>query len=152
MRKTSLLIPLAALSKITKLVVTGHDHLPREIEANGMRVIVTGSMQPYAFGEEPKDEADPMYVTLTLDQLEQQRNDLSDRCVRVHLYPGETLPTDIDCLQLTAKKVTADGEEESLDVDLGTFDMNALFVEAFKDVDPTITAEMTAKFKELRHA
>ena len=57
---------------------------------------------------------------------------------------------DVDCLQLTAKKVRMDGEEENLDVDLGSFDMDALFKDAFKDVDADITAEMTGRFRELR--
>jgi DNA repair exonuclease SbcCD nuclease subunit len=145
------LIPLEALSKITPLVVTGHDHLPREFEANGMKIIVTGSMQGYAHGEEAEEE---MYWTFTREQME--RVDVSllkDKCVRVLLNPGETLPVDIDCFQLTGKRVGVD-EEVSLDVDMGTFDMDVLFRDAFahEGVDPEITAEMTAKFKELRHA
>jgi DNA repair exonuclease SbcCD nuclease subunit len=141
-------IPLATLSVETKLVITGHDHKPREFAAGDTRVLVWGSMQPLAHGEEPEDAVDPMYVTLTTEELA-QRTDLHGKCVRILLQPGEVLPTDIDCLQLTAKRIGVE-EEQNLDVDLDGFDMNVLFDQAFSDVDPGITDEVRAKFKELR--
>ncbi len=40
--------------------ITGHDHNARELEIDGLKVIVTGSMQPYSHGE---DAAGVMYET-----------------------------------------------------------------------------------------
>lgn len=148
------LLPSDELAKMTKLVVTGHDHTPQEFwtAEDGLHVIVIGSMQPYAHGEESEEEQTlaPMYVTMDLKGLEEASPEfLKGRCVRVLLQPGEVLPDDIDCLQLTAKRV---GQEvEDISVDMGDFDMDALFTNAFKDVDADITTEFKTKFKELRH-
>lgn len=142
------LIPSNVLDRHTNLIVTGHDHRPRQ-DGN---VICIGSMQPYAFGEEDPTAADAMYMDLTLLALQQIKIDLSQKCVRVWLNPGEALPSDIDCLQLTARRTTSTGEDDDLQVELGEFDMDALFRQAFEDegVDEAVTAEIFGKFKEAR--
>jgi hypothetical protein len=164
------LIPIQELSDITDLAVTGHDHKPRKLGLSGhdggiirfdhgdarLRVIGTGSMQPYAHGEEADFEIDPLYLTETLEQVEYCRSlqpeFFKDKCLRILLQPSEVLPDDLDCLQLTAKRVGAEGEDENLDVELGEFNMEALFSKEFETagVRPDIAAIFKAKFLEVR--
>lgn len=85
---------------------SGHYHIPGEYEIDGIVVNCTGSMEPYSHGEDPNGE---IYVTVTLAQLEQANpSDIRDKCVRVLLNDGEELPTGIDCLALTPKRVALD--------------------------------------------
>lgn len=144
-------IPVEALKKKTKKVFTGHDHNARDRTLDGLDVTVTGSMQPYSHGE---DKHGFMYVTMTLAELEKiEPAVVKDKCIRVLLEDGETLPDDIDCLQLTAKRVSS-SEEEDTTVELGDFDMEGLFYEAFQEaaVSDDVMAEMLEKFHAERAA
>jgi DNA repair exonuclease SbcCD nuclease subunit len=132
------LIPINRLKDITGLVVTGHDHNARTL-FDGL-VHVTGSMQPYSFAEDAEGE---LYVTLNLDELEGR--DLRDRCVRVVLRPGESVPDDLDCLQLTVKKLTEDQVEQ---VELGQFDMKAIFDQAMEGVSEGLQATCWEKMRQ----
>lgn len=107
------LCPVEALQKAfgeDVVIYSGHYHEERDYEINGVTVHCTGSLQPYAHGE------GDMYVTLTLEEA-LKRDDLADKVVRIRLQPGETLP-DINCLQLTAQRVTEAGEvPDEIDID-----------------------------------
>lgn len=146
------LIPTAALAAagMTK-AYTGHIHQSQEFNRDGVDVVVTGSMQPYAHGEESDDQ---LYTTITKSELEDlDPLWLQSRCVRVVLQPGEILDQEINCLQLTIKKVTA--EEDALpDVSLGDFDMESLFLQAFKDagVSTGVTDRLLSQFANGRLA
>lgn len=84
----------------------GHYHIPGEYEVDGITVNCTGSMEPYSHGEDPNGD---IYVTLTPAQLEAtDPSDLRDKCVRVLLRDGEEMPTGVDCLALTPKRVSGD--------------------------------------------
>lgn len=140
------LIPTDALAKLTKLAISGHVHTPVEFKRNEVRVIMTGSMQPYSFAEDP---AGTLYVTYTLDQLKEQ--DLSDKCVRIRLRQGEELPTDLDCLQLIPKRVD-DGDRPSIEVEFEEFDLKKQFEDACAEegVKDATMKEVWAKLEELR--
>ena len=97
------------------LAVSGHDHLAREEKRDGVHIIVTGSMQPYTHAEDAYGE---FYKTVTLEQLAEI--DATNLNVRVLLKEGESLPADLDCLSLTAKRIT--DEDEKLEVDTSDFD------------------------------
>jgi hypothetical protein len=142
-------VPFEALEKTTGLTITGHDHTPDEMAYNDLIVNCVGSMQPYSHGEDPDGD---IYKTITLTELTQAHPDLyRDLCIRVILNPGEVLPADIDCLQLTAKRIAADGAELP-EVDLGGFNMESLFNDAFaaESVGDEVTEVIKAKFKEAR--
>jgi len=120
-------IPFEKLAELDILeVYNGHEHKPARFTKHGVDVTVVGSLQPYSHGEEIDDT---LYVTLTLSELE-TAGDLSNKCVRVLLEPGETLDQEIDCLQMTIKR-TADAEAEIGEVTLGEFDIDSLFKLAF---------------------
>jgi DNA repair exonuclease SbcCD nuclease subunit len=140
------LIPIEVLSKITTLAVSGHIHLPEEFEQDGVKVIMTGSMQPYNFGE---DRNGDFYVTLTLDEIKDQ--DFSNKCVRIRLRSGEELPTNIDCLQLVATRFTED-KKQSMAVEFGEFDMKKVFEDVCseEDVKEDIMKEVWSKYEEMR--
>jgi DNA repair exonuclease SbcCD nuclease subunit len=129
-----------------KTLVNGHDHVGRRLVQHGVEVIVTGSMEPFTHAE---DKTGDLYVTVTLDEL--AKLDVRNKNVRVLLKDGETLPDDLDCLSLVAKRVidddadrTVDTEEfDSLDLD----DMLALSLDGL-----TVKDSVLSFFKDLRHA
>lgn len=108
-------IPTALFAKHgINLVVNGHDHLARMERRDGVDIIVTGSMEPFTHAE---DKVGELYITTTLEEL--PHLDVTNKNVRVLLKPGETLPDDIDCLSLVAKRVNT---EEDISVDTTEFD------------------------------
>lgn len=124
------LLPAAKLKALgVKEAITGHDHLKRELIMDGLAVTVPGSMQPYSHAEDPEEK---LYVTRSLADVMADPGAFKDKCLRVKLAAGETLTAPIDCLQLT---VVVEGSEEEDDtaVEMGAFDFEKLFVEAFKE-------------------
>ncbi|WP_454287286.1 metallophosphoesterase [Rhizobium arsenicireducens] len=126
-------------------IYTGHIHLPARFTRDGTEVVVVGSLQPYAHGEEADDS---LYVTLRPDEV---TGDLRNKCVRIlGQYDGE-----IDCLQLTYKAEKVNDDEPELEnVTLGDFDMDKLFAEAFAEAGVTSlrTAEVLEQFHSKRSA
>jgi predicted phosphodiesterase len=107
-------IPTKLLAeKQIPLAVSGHDHVARKERRDGVDIIVTGSMQPYTHAE---DKIGEWYVTTSLPIEE----DMTNKNVRVLLKEGETLPTDLECLSITAKRVT--DEDEKVEVDTAEFE------------------------------
>lgn len=126
-------------------VMSGHIH---KAHKNG-NVWFTGSILPLAFGEENDDR---VMQTVDLKTLLEKRELLKDKRVRVILAPGEELPTDIDCLQLIAKRLDAEGgeSENSLEVSLEDFDFKELFM---KELGPSGKAEeLWEKYERLQNA
>lgn len=140
------LIPTNALSKLTRLAISGHIHISEEFERDGVKVIMTGSMQPYNFSE---DSNRTFYVTYTLDEIEDQ--DLSNKCVRILLHPGEELPTDINCLELRWKRFDED-KKQSIEVEFGEYDPRKIFEEVCSEegVKDEIMKEVWLKFEEMK--
>lgn len=107
-------IPTKMMAKMgIKLAISGHDHVARTEKRDGVDIIVTGSMQPYTHAE---DKTGEWYITTSLPI----EGDVTHKNVRVLLKKGETLPEDLDCLSLTAKRVT--DEEEKTEVDTSDWD------------------------------
>lgn len=104
---------------------TGHVHKPETFVRDGVTVHVTGSMQPYAHGEE-SDES--LYVTRTLDEVLADPGAFRNKCLRIDRAPEEP----IDCLQLVVKRTDVD-EDPDLSVQLGDFDIHKLFAQAFTE-------------------
>jgi len=143
------LIPLDKLKTLTKLVVSGHDHVAREYKSGKTKVIITGSMQPYSHAEDPDGKR---YITVDLETCETDFPLYTNKCVRVLLPEGENLPEGIDCLQITSKRLDKD-DEADLEVSFEDgLDVNKLFIECFAEVDPDITAEVKEKWDEVSHA
>lgn len=129
-----------------RTVYTGHVHLPDEFTRDGVKVVQVGSMQPYAHGEDTGE----MYVTLRPEELE--GTDLRDKCVRVLLNRGEPFDQQVDCLQLSFKRV-GDNEDDAVEeVSMGEFDLMALFSQAFEEagVPQTVREKLVERFEEAR--
>lgn len=165
------LIPLQELRGLTKTVYTGHYHLPEKFrvsfnsdeggwtrldEGNNqpfdLSVIVTGSMQPYAHGEDPTGD---LYVTHTAIEVEQcltvDSGYFRNKVLRVLLQPGESFEETVDCLQFSVKRVTNQEEEEDVDVSIGDFEFMRVFdtVMVEFDVPQYLQDELKVQYKTL---
>lgn len=142
------LVPVKELKAVgITEIFNGHVHKKQELERNGIKIHVVGSMQPYAHGEEADEN---LYVTRSLDNL----GDLaqySNRFLRVVLKNGEHLDRDIDALQLVIKR---EGQEDTSGptVTLGEFDIEKLFLDAFTNggVSKDTTEKLHAIFQSRR--
>jgi DNA repair exonuclease SbcCD nuclease subunit len=123
-------------------IYTGHDHKARTLKRDETEVVVVGSMQPYAHGEEPDDS---LYVTVRAEDIT-DTSIFKDKCVRIiGKFDGE-----IDCLQLTFKQEKTNDDDGPIGtVTLGDFDMDKLFAEAFAEAG--VTAARTAQVLEQYH-
>lgn len=148
------LLPLNVLKHCTKLVYNGHIHQDQEYEAEGVTVVVTGSMQPYAHGEDTKDR---WYKTMHLeDALKLTDEELKNLNLRVLLREGEVCP-EFDCLSLVTKRIMDISEEEEGEqeqVELEDFDMDSLFKSSLNEhgVGNNVAAQILAKFAEKKNA
>ena len=89
------------------LVVNGHFHKPTTI-IDPIPIVVTGSMQPYAFGEEiPED--DKYYVTLNIDEikniLDKDSEAFINSNVRIMYNKGDDLLSPFNCYSITYKLI-----------------------------------------------
>ena len=110
---------------------TGHVHKKTVFARDGDTVVVVGSMQPYAHGEESDDK---LYIT-----MDKPEGDLHNKCVR--LTSPSTEP--VDCLQLTVSGQKANDDSSDNTTTLGNFDIEELFREAFKEAG--VSQELTDK-------
>lgn len=109
---------------------TGHDHTARTETLHGLKVTITGSMQPYSHAEDATGE---LYVTLTLTEALARIDELKDKSVRLILGPDEQLDVPIDCLQLQVQRQKGDGADMG-QVDFEEFDLKQLFQQAVNEV------------------
>lgn len=135
------LVPLPILHGMTGRVVTGHDHHKKTlVTPEGTQLVMTGSMQPYAHGEDAEDATDKRYRTVTLAELS-AIPDTRDLCLRVKLRPGEDLPEGLDALQITTVRVQEQFDDTNTpEVDVAAFDLANLFKESCDEqelLDPT---------------
>lgn len=122
------LLPTKELAELGfKEAYTGHDHTRRSFERDGIKVHVVGSMQPYSHAEDPDGQ---FYVTLGLDEIDGQ--DLTNKCVRIRLKPGEVFDQQIDCLQLQVERVEENVDTE-IEVSLGDFNLQKIFDQTIEE-------------------
>ena len=128
------LVPLDVLVDMTDTVVTGHVHTAEMKQIGNLKFYRTGSMLPYAHSEDPQEK---IYVTRTIEQAQEELasnpNVYHNKCLRLVVIEGEELPTEIDCLQLTVKKVQGKNPDDKLEVSMGVFDFKQLFYDSFKE-------------------
>lgn len=123
---------LCAKFKEPLAIYSGHYHEEGLFGVEGVVLQCTGSMQPYTHAEDPNGE---LYVTLSVDEALEHAAELKNKCVRILLEPGQELP-DIDCLQLTQKRVDADVEEVELgEVGIGAFNLSETLADEFREND-----------------
>lgn len=139
-------IPTELLSsKGIKVAFSGHDHLPRVEARHGVTINVVGSLQPYTHAE---DDTNQWYRTVTLDELSDiPEADLGNLNIRVLLKEGESLPEDLDCLSMIAKRVAVNDQGE-IETDTESFDSfdigKALAAAVHEDVRDVIMEKFNA--------
>lgn len=140
------LLPYEVLMDLTDTVITGHVHQPQEfIHSTGLKVIVTGSMEPYTFAE---DIDGKLYKTMTLSQFEStDPTTLRDKYVRVVIAHDANEPEPIDCLGWQVKRLGED--EQSLDVQFETFEFDRVFREVFREAG--VSTEVTESYLSIYH-
>lgn len=116
-----------------KWVHTGHIHCPGITGIDHTLIYKAGSIVPLTFGDALPDSEHMR--TVTLAEYEQELADgLShDRCYRIKLSSGESLPENPDCLQMIPYRENAISEEENISVEYETFDIEKMFHEALDD-------------------
>lgn len=120
------LVPTEALTGVTPLVITGHDHTPAAFERHGVSVIGTGSLQPFTHGEDPVGE---IYRTMGLDDaLALDAEERKTLCLRLVVNHDEVVPpaSELNCRQLDV--VRRDPNAPLVEaLDLGALDMKAIW-------------------------
>lgn len=127
------LLPAAKFVALgVKEAITGHDHTRRNMVMRTLPVLVTGSMQPYSFAEDPDND---LYITCSLLELESFRPEfLKNKCVRVILDKGEHVQQIPDCLQFRTKYIgQADEDDVEIAVTLGDFSFDKIFDEVMTE-------------------
>lgn len=118
-------------------VVTGHYHKPMRIVEQNLEVFVTGSMQPYAFGEERADKVDPMYLTHTTkevaDNLAIDKDFYALKVLRVQLEEDEAPIAAVNCYALTHQSFKNASAEANMNVDVNEFSVEGIFNEVMKE-------------------
>jgi DNA repair exonuclease SbcCD nuclease subunit len=116
-------------------IYSGHYHTAGDYKVGNIVVHCTGSMEPYSHAEDPEGTT---YVTLTLEELKEvDEGDLKDKCVRVLLEEGEEMPTDLDCMALTGKRVTKESADYS-SLDISSFSWKELLDEKLEPLTPVV--------------
>ncbi len=85
-------------------------------------------MVPLAHGEDPGAD---LYVTASLEEVLADPGAYRENCLRVVLQPGESLEVPVDCLQLVVQRAAE--EERGAAVEFASFDLMALFKQAFEE-------------------
>lgn len=125
-------------------VYSGHIHKAHKVA----HVNFVGSILPIAFGEENDNTVMETVDLRTLSEMSE--DDLRNKRIRVVLKEGESLPTDVNCLQLIGKKENKSETEDGvqLDVALEDFDFAKLFKECLAKSGKG--EELWAKYLTLR--
>lgn len=118
------------------VVITGHEHKPKLTLLDDTPVLTSGSMQPYAYGEELPAETE-FYCTLKTEEVNKCLEDNPDyfinSYVRILTQDGDNLPQDFKCLGRTLKALPKKDSNPSLDLESNN--TNPLsFAKAFVDL------------------
>jgi DNA repair exonuclease SbcCD nuclease subunit len=128
------MIPTSGLMNITNEVFTGHEHKPAIISnpSAGFDIVLTGSMQPYAHGEEVQQAK---YRTFTLKTLSEYKGPIHDLCIRLDLAAGESPPDSLDCAQLSFRTMRKVDSDEMPQVDVEDFDLKELYLQSCDEAE-----------------
>ena len=133
-------------------VITGHYHTPRIFMEGDTPVWVTGSMQPYSHAEDPNNQ---LYITLSLQEateaLEADPERFKNMNLRITLLPTEAPIAEVDCLSLTFKRVSDSNDDDELEVNLDSFDLEGIFKSTMVEhnVSTETTNQLWGQFMDL---
>lgn len=149
-------IPLAELRPYCKFLVSGHDHNACEYEMGDVKILYTGSMQPYSHGEDQDGER---YITMSLEEVRAKVAEdptfFHDKALRVALKSGEKVDFPIDAWAITTKLIQNNGEDfVDISIQTESFDTIDVIVRCLtkNEVSQTITDRVVAMYKERHNA
>ena len=106
-------VPKIVLDNFTA-VITGHEHKPKITLLQNVPVLTSGSMQPYAYGEELSYEKE-FYVTLSSsvvkDRLKKDPTTFKNSYVKILVETSDDLIDPFDCLGRSYKNITKNKTE-----------------------------------------
>lgn len=116
------------------LVVTGHIHKPYSTKIKNADILVVGSMQPYAFGEEIQEDGD-LYVTINIDELkgilEKTPNYFENSNVRILYTKGDELLPPFNCYSVIYKQLVSETNDlNSILKDVDNISFSSMFLES----------------------
>lgn len=126
---------------ISDKIYTGHEHKPKKSLLNNKEIIVTGSMQPYAHGEELSTES--LYLTQTLQEFKNNYTIDVDYYSSVNLRiildtsKNEVFEVeDLNCLSLTfiikkEDKITTTKDDSELNKSISFNDLFINFLQTY---------------------
>ena len=107
-------VPKIVLDNFTA-VITGHEHKPKITLLQNVPVLTSGSMQPYAYGEELSYEKE-FYVTLSSsvvkDRLKKDPTTFKNSYVKILVETSDDLIDPFDCLGRSYKNVAKNKTED----------------------------------------
>lgn len=132
-------LPNSSLVNRSDLLLSGHIHLPFRTKYLNTKMAYIGSMQPYTFAEDDREE---LYITIKhsdLDKIFEVKTDkygvpleqedpalrFQNKCVRINCYKSYICPYDLKCLSLVYNPIYSD-PNKSIESQLETKDENTL--------------------------
>lgn len=152
------LVPVGVLAaKGIKTAYTGHIHKPQQLKIQGVEVIVVGSLQPYAHGEELPDET--LYQTLHKEEveelLEENDNHFADVNLRVLVTPESSWTAEVpNCLSFQVKLLAANADADDLsDLEVGyeEFSTTNIVNKNLAGVSENLTAHIHERLEHYRN-
>lgn len=125
------------------LIISGHIHKPSQFTLNNTHVVVSGSLQPFAFGEEIEED-NGLYQTITINRcnelLSQNMNCFESSNVRLLYKKEDQFIEKLNCLSLTYKLIedatTFSVNKDAISTESLSFKSMVLgAIEEFKNVD-----------------
>lgn len=115
------------------LIVTGHIHTPSFTQVNDTKVLVTGSMQPYAFGENIPEDGD-LYVDININDLknilENNSEHFKNSNIRIHYNKGDEFLPSFNCYSYSYKLNNSLERKKEILKDISTLSFSALFLDS----------------------
>lgn len=144
----------SVLLKEFDLIVTGHEHKPTIKEIDNKSILISGSMQPYAFSEETKQDG-LLYVNIKADTLLKILDDNPDyfaySVVRIYYDPTKELIPPFNCLSCSYKIIEQVLDQGSLESPLSN--TNLSFKDMFLElVDQSKTESNVEYITKIRKA
>lgn len=147
---------LAPMLSSVGAIYSGHEHRPVAHSVSNwnntnlgraVKVFSTGSLLPFSHGEDPDQE---IYVSIRLKDFEEQPEKYRNKCVRLLLKPGESLPENPDVLQVSVKYVDEEGKEQKEATLDENFSFRNVFFETFEEagLDKEISNQWWEKYQE----
>lgn len=135
------------LLSLPNKIYSGHIHKKHKTG----NIDFVGSILPIAHGEESDDS---LFETLELNELMKRSPEtLKNKCLRVLLKEGETLPIGIDCLQMIAKREEKEHSTNiKIELNLDSLNIEDLFNECLKDCSLTLRESLYEEYLRLKES